>query len=338
MLAPAAESNEGPVNVEALWRTHHRRIRAHLRQIVPAADVEDVLQEAFLSAWQATDRLDPARDPGPWLTTIARNRAIDRLRRRSVRPVSLADDEAIARLPAGDPTDPAEQLERMRGGRAIEALRQLPELQRRYVVLHHLDGFSLAEIAHGDGTSIDSVKAHLYRARRSLGAALNHLIVWPGLLLGRLRRLVDARTDPAIVIGANTLAVTALTGLLATLPTPSSPKSANVETVRPVAETTQLIDETPGVLRLGRMLAGDGASSSLVGAPEDRPPSRHWVAAVDAELPNPASGGEEKHRFWIWLEDDGNDSVITSSIETANDVACDTAANSCPRPIDWFKG
>ena len=341
MATPLIEPKEGLGDVEAVWRTHHRMLRAHVSRFVPSAEVEDVLQEAFLAAWQAADRFDSSRDPGPWLATIARNRAIDRMRRRAVRPVTVVDDDELARLPTREAADPAEQLTRRHWGRAIDALRQLPDLQRRYMILHHVDGYSLVEIAHRDGTSVDSIKAHLYRARRSLRSALGHVAVWPSLLLHYLRRVLNsARTDSLSAATAGTIVATAATSLLVALPTAGPSGDGHAMATQVSVATTSTVDAAPRlrVATLGRPLAPQLQPLRQSHTAGDSPRAEGSIARLEADIPNPTTDDRERRKTLVWLEDDGNDSVIISSAETANDVACDTAANSCPRPIDWFKG
>ena len=341
MAAPATEPKPSAGDVDALWRTHHRAIRAHVRRMVPAADVDDVVQETFLSAWKAAASLDPTRDPAPWLTTIARNRAIDRLRRQGARPVPTGDDALLANLPTTENADPAERLIHRRWSRVVDAVRQLPDPQRRYVVLHHLDGFSLTEIADGDGTSIDTVKTQLYRARRSLRAALDQLTIWPAVQMARMRRLVTtSRSDATSAATAGTMVATALTGLLAILPAepfPSAGRPAITSGSIPVSVLGSPTDLPARMERHPIAAAQDWRDPSQP-AGDDGAPTRYPIARIDAEIPNPKTGEPQRRPFRVWLEDDGNDSVIISSAETANDAACNTGVEPCTRPIDWFKG
>jgi hypothetical protein len=70
----------------------------------------------------------------------------------------------------------------------------------------------------------------------------------------------------------------------------------------------------------------------------DSPRAEGSIARLEADIPNPTTDDRERRKTLVWLEDDGNDSVIISSVEAANDAACDAGAEPCTRPIDWFKG
>ena len=88
---------------------------------------EEAVQQTFVRAWQAADRIDVDRDPAPWLATIARRAAIDIYRREARRPTSAltemaAREEAVVELPS-ETLDAVWQVRR-----AIEAL---PPTKRR---------------------------------------------------------------------------------------------------------------------------------------------------------------------------------------------------------------
>ena len=131
-LSRAARGEEAAV--AALYDRHARRVYSiAFRVVQDEADAEDVVQEVFAQLWRQADRYDPARGPVvAWLLTMARTRAIDRLRARRARPdrvVAWSDDLWTGRAaPLADPSDvlSAERdAERVR-----EALRELPLTQR----------------------------------------------------------------------------------------------------------------------------------------------------------------------------------------------------------------
>ena len=76
-----------------------------LRILIERGEAEDVLQEVFFTIWRKAAEFDPTRaSPVTWTATIARNRAIDRLRARGNRPLAPLDEAAAVRdeSPAAD--------------------------------------------------------------------------------------------------------------------------------------------------------------------------------------------------------------------------------------------
>ena len=111
-------------------------------------EAEDVLQEVFLQVWRRAEHFDEARGRGfTWLVTLARSRAIDRLRALDSRErtVNTAARDAAATDTYADATDDvlrAEQAEVVR-----RALSEIPEEQRRALLLAYYEGLTQTEIA-----------------------------------------------------------------------------------------------------------------------------------------------------------------------------------------------
>lgn len=129
--------------------------------------VEDLVQEVFCKAYEDLSRLrQPARFPA-WLASIAANKAQDWLRRRQVR---YRAEQAGNILPLADYTPPQERfLESSEMADALwEALDRLSPEFRRIVVLHHLEGCTLRDIAQFLGMSLATVKWRLARAQKQL--------------------------------------------------------------------------------------------------------------------------------------------------------------------------
>lgn len=132
------------------------------RMLGSAIDGEDVAQEAALKALEAFPRQSEIHNLEAWVFRIARNTALDFLRRRNREPLVPVDDEA-------DFVDPYMDTER--GLHAAESLRQfmrLPPAQRASVILVDVIGYSLEEVANILETTIPAVKAALHRGRERL--------------------------------------------------------------------------------------------------------------------------------------------------------------------------
>ena len=127
-----------------------------------AVDVEDLAQEAFLRLGRGSDV--PSERVRFWLIRVARNLALNELRRR--RPVASLDAIAAARDPSRDPEAALLRRDELRS--CVDALRDLPEQWRSIVLLRELEEMSYAEIAALLDISIAKVKSDLFRARMRL--------------------------------------------------------------------------------------------------------------------------------------------------------------------------
>jgi RNA polymerase sigma-70 factor (ECF subfamily) len=130
---------------------------------------EDVSQEIFLKVHRAIDRLDPERDPGPWLTTIACNacREYWRGRHQKMALRSESIDEIAdweGRHPRAEGSPETELLSGERRAQVQDAIRQLPESLREVVVLHDYEGLSHQEVAVAVGTTYAAVRKRYSRA------------------------------------------------------------------------------------------------------------------------------------------------------------------------------
>ncbi len=147
-----------------------REIAPRLRQLArarirDATEAEDAVQDALMTIHALRHTYDPERPFGPWMTTIATRRAIDRLRRRgrsAGRESNLDDlpDSAAAVAPVAE--------ERMAARDLRAAVAELPESQRTALRLAKLEDLSLAEASARSGLSIGALKVATHRAMRSL--------------------------------------------------------------------------------------------------------------------------------------------------------------------------
>jgi len=142
--------------------------RVALRVLGNHHDAEDVAQEALVGAWQQLPNFRAQSTFSTWLYRIVTHRALNRVQRQH--PSNSLDVIGdVADACAG----PAVRLERDLMKDAItDAIQALPPAQRITVVLHHLEGLSYAEVAAVTDSSVAAVRSHLFRARRTLGVAL----------------------------------------------------------------------------------------------------------------------------------------------------------------------
>ncbi len=129
--------------------------------------MDDVLQDAYLSAYRSLRRFRGEADIGTWLHRIVYNQCLQHLRRR--RPADLEPEETLARYPARglDVDDEVALRDQLR-----RALAQLSPTHRAAVLLVHHEGLSYADAAEVLGVPVGTVASRVAAARSTLAAAL----------------------------------------------------------------------------------------------------------------------------------------------------------------------
>jgi RNA polymerase sigma-70 factor (ECF subfamily) len=152
------------------------------RMLQDAEDADSATQDTFLKAWQALNRPESKEldDPGKWLTRIAVNTCLDRLRSRRwqfwrKRPSSEDETAILALARAKYPNAEDEVFANQIGERLERALTKLSLRQRAAFTLRHYEDRSLAEIAEVLDLDIGTVKVHLFRALQKLREELHDL-------------------------------------------------------------------------------------------------------------------------------------------------------------------
>lgn len=154
---------------ELLMRRHNRAVYRAIRSLLRDEDeVEDVMQQAYLSAYARLDQFRGDARFGTWLVAVALNEARQRLRKAKLRAV--ADEEGPAPRPAASPESEVAMREVVE---LIEReVERLPEGHRTVFLLREVEGLDTAETAAALGVSEDVVKTRLHRARALLRARL----------------------------------------------------------------------------------------------------------------------------------------------------------------------
>jgi RNA polymerase sigma-70 factor (ECF subfamily) len=154
-----------------LYSLYGPRLRGFLlRGGLSEAEVEELLQDVMLVAWQRADRFDPSKaSVSTWLFTIARNRRIDRFRRQR-RPELDAGDPSFV---PSSPHQPDEQLAGLREeGRLREAMLRLPPEQREILERAWMQDSSYREVAEQESVPLGTVKSRVRLALQFLRSAL----------------------------------------------------------------------------------------------------------------------------------------------------------------------
>jgi RNA polymerase sigma-70 factor (ECF subfamily) len=156
---------------EVLMRRHNERIYRAARAIVGEdREAEDVMQQAYVNAYAHLRQFDGRAAFATWLTRIAANEAIARVRRRRRYEPLDSETEGMPEIfTSKRPADPErEAFGRELGGLLEAAVDALPDGSREVFVLRQVEGLSTAETAASLGISEDTVKTRLSRARAAL--------------------------------------------------------------------------------------------------------------------------------------------------------------------------
>ncbi|WP_062011976.1 sigma-70 family RNA polymerase sigma factor [Aureimonas sp. AU4] len=143
-----------------------------LRILGDRDEAEDVLQDVYIAVWNKADRFDPARaSPITWLATIARNRAIDRLRQRGSRggtvPVEAAEAVADDAPDALILLEGRQEAQRLRG-----CLGELDERSRGLIASAFFDGRTYDDLARSGAMPLGTVKSIVRRGLQRLKGCL----------------------------------------------------------------------------------------------------------------------------------------------------------------------
>src|SRR6185503_17892371 len=127
-----------------------------MRVLGDTAAAEDVLQEIFMQLWRNPGTFDASRGSlAPWLAVIARNRAVDVLRKR--RPQDDIENVTLSVEP-----DLAAEADRSRvAGKVRAVLSQMPALQRSALEMAYFEGYSHSEIADKTGEPLGTIKTRI---------------------------------------------------------------------------------------------------------------------------------------------------------------------------------
>ena len=138
-----------------LYARYGRVVHGILLARVPYGEVDDLVQDVFMTALRKIDTLRDTGAFGPWVAMIARNRAMD-FHRRSRETTEVTETVAQTR---------AEQREAVE---VLNLIRQLPEAYREPMILRFVEGMTGPEIAERTGLAPASVRVNIHRGMKIL--------------------------------------------------------------------------------------------------------------------------------------------------------------------------
>lgn len=174
------EAQQGDMNAyEDLQLLLEPPIKRFVRRMMNNDMLEDdIVQDVFISFYQNITKIDPPENLRPYIYRIARNRCYDELRRMGRRESVSLDDEPVQVHVSFTESHSQPQPEDITHWILLhmevrEAMSQLPEAQRRALILYSEEEMSYAEIAEIEAVSIGTVKSRLYYAKKNLRQFLN---------------------------------------------------------------------------------------------------------------------------------------------------------------------
>lgn len=142
-----------------------------LRILGNTQEAEDLTQEAFLRAYRNIAHYDPSRPFGPWMRVLAANLCYNHLNKARLDQAPLEDERE--KLQEDHHQSPERLLELSQEHQDLyQKIWQLPENQRITLELRHFQGLTYQEMAAELNLPLNTVRSHLYRARRNLAELL----------------------------------------------------------------------------------------------------------------------------------------------------------------------
>jgi RNA polymerase sigma-70 factor, ECF subfamily len=162
LLAAVAKADEAAF--ERLYQATRAKLYGVVLRILRRADLADeVLQDTYLKVWNSAGQFDPAvASPITWMLAIARNRAIDMVRRKSELSIEEEPEAMEVAAETPDPLAKREMTEDLK--RLLACMGRLEEERRRLVLLAYYTGWSREQLAVEFDKPVNTIKTWLRRA------------------------------------------------------------------------------------------------------------------------------------------------------------------------------
>jgi RNA polymerase sigma-70 factor (ECF subfamily) len=162
LLAAVAKADEAAF--ERLYQATRAKLYGVVLRILRRADLADeVMQETYLKVWSSAGQFNPAlASPITWMLAIARNRAIDLVRRKSETSIEEEPEAMEVAADTPDPLAKREMSEELR--RLLACMGRLDQERRRLVLLAYFSGWSRDQLAAEFDKPVNTIKTWLRRA------------------------------------------------------------------------------------------------------------------------------------------------------------------------------
>jgi len=159
-----------PSDFDAFYAGSVRRLTSQMYAMTGSrTEAEDLVQEAYARAWQSWEKVSAYSDPEAWVRTVACRIRVS-VWRKTVNRMAAHRRHGVEDEVPGTSADYVA---------VVAALRRIPAEQRRAIVLHHLVGLSVEEVAHETGARPGTVKARLSRGRQAMAPYLSDITPGP---------------------------------------------------------------------------------------------------------------------------------------------------------------
>lgn len=149
-------------HMDSLYRMAYRLTGTH-------ADSEDLIQELFIKLYPKIEDIAQVERLKPWLARVLYNLFVDRKRQKDRSPVQLVEDEQWLEQQVDSSPGPEASLQQNQTVQHLETLLEaLNPQQRELILLHDVEGYTLAELETILDTPIGTLKSRLHRTRASL--------------------------------------------------------------------------------------------------------------------------------------------------------------------------
>jgi RNA polymerase sigma-70 factor (ECF subfamily) len=162
LLAAVAKGDQ--IAFERLYAATRAKLFGVVLRILRRTDLADeVLQDTYLKVWNSAGQFDPARaSPITWMVAIARNRAIDLVRKKTEASIEEEEAAAVVEADSPDPLARREMTEELK--RLFACMGRLDEDRRRLVLLAYYGGLSREQLAAKFDKPVNTIKTWLRRA------------------------------------------------------------------------------------------------------------------------------------------------------------------------------
>ena len=170
LIASVAARDEAAF--ERLYAATRAKLYGVVLRILRRQDLaEEVIQETYVKVWNSAGQFNPAlASPITWMTSIARNRAIDVVRKRSEASIEEEPDAMEVAADSPDPLARREMSEELK--RLLECVGRLEPDRQRLVLLAYYNGWSREQLAEKFASPVNTIKTWLRRAMLDIRACL----------------------------------------------------------------------------------------------------------------------------------------------------------------------